>query len=169
MEHHINRGLRWIEKIEIAVLVFSFAAMTALLLADVIGREVFRQGLFGASYYALYFLILSAMLSFDVAIARDAHLRPTAFDGLVPESWDPTMRRIGHVISAVIAMFVIWGAWIFIAETRFFNEHNPTIRLPLWPMQVPLLIGFGVSFLRHLAYAAYPGIAPRKPEAGAEA
>lgn len=169
MQRHIKRILGWVETVEIAVLVFSFAAMTALLLADVIGRELFRQGLFGATYYALYFLILSAMLSFDVAVARDAHLRPTAFDGLVPESWDPAMRRIGHLISAAIAIFVIWGVWIFIAETRFFNEHNPTIRLPLWPMQVPLLLGFGMSFLRHLAYAAFPDIAPRKPEAEVEA
>jgi hypothetical protein len=35
-------------------------------------------------------------------------------------------------------------------------------------MQVPLLLGFGMSFLRHLAYAAYPDIAPRKPVAEAK-
>lgn len=163
MKRHIQRLLGGIEALEIAVLVFSFAAMTAFLLADVIGRELFRQGVFGATYYALYFLILSSMLSFDVAIARDAHLRPTAFDGLVPDSWDPVMRRIGHLLSAGIAALVIWGTWTFIAESRFFNERNLTIRLPLWPMQLPLLLGFGMSFLRHLAYAAFPDIAPRKP------
>lgn len=168
MQRYIKRLLGAIEAVEITVLVFSFAAMTAFLLADVIGREVFRQGLFGATYYALYFLILSAMLSFDVAVARDAHLRPTAFDGLVPALWDPVMRRIGHLLSAIIAFLIIWGVWIFIAETRFFNERNPTIQLPLWPMQIPLLVGFGMSFLRHLAYAAFPDIAPRKPEVGAQ-
>lgn len=169
MKRHIKRGLDWAETVEIAVLVFSFAAMTLLLLADVIGRELFRQGLLGATYYALYFLILSAMLSFDVAVARDAHLRPTAFDGLVPRRWDPAMRRIGHLISAVIAVLVIWGVWIFIAETRFFNERNPTIHLPLWPVQVPLLIGFGMSCLRHLAYCAFPDIAPGHTDAEPQA
>ena len=169
MERQINRILGWITAAEIAVIVISFIAMAALLLADIDGREILRQGLFGASSYALYFLILSAMLSFDVAVARGVHLRPTAFDGLAPQSWDPVLQRLGHLLSAAIAVLVVWGAWIFIAETRFFNETNPTIRLPLWPMQTPLVIGFGLSGLRHLVFAAFPDLAPRKSATEAEA
>ncbi|HPD92442.1 MAG: TRAP transporter small permease [Rhodobacter sp.] len=169
MERQINRLLGWVTRAEIAVIVLSFVAMTALLLADIVGREIVRQGLFGASSYALYFLILSAMLSFDVAVAKGVHLRPTAFDGLVPQAWAPTMERLGHVLSAAIAVLVVWGAWVFIAETRFFHETNATIRLPLWPMQTPLVIGFGLSGLRHCLYALYPGLAPQKPAAEAEA
>ena len=160
MEALAARLLGWLTKAEIAVVVLSFAAMTLLLLADVIGREVFARGIFGASAVALYFLILAAMLSFDLATGRDAHLRPTVFDALLPAAWETGLRRVGHVLGAAIALVVLVACWRFIAETRFFNETNPTIRVPLWPMQVPLALGFGLSALRHLLYAVLPGLAP---------
>ena len=162
MSSVLDRLLKWLSIAELAVIVLCFVAMTSVLLADVGARTIFGSGVFGANFFFFFFLILAAMLSFDVAVCRGAHLRPTVFDALLPEAWDATLRRLGNLLSAGIALLIVWGCWIFVGETRFFGETNPTVGMPLWPVQVPLVVGFGFSALRHLTYAVLPALAPAK-------
>jgi TRAP-type C4-dicarboxylate transport system permease small subunit len=147
------------------IIVFgSFVAMLAAVSADVIGREVFGQGIFGSVKFAVYALILCAMAGFGIATASGSHLRPRFLDRLTSGAVEIPARRIGRIASAAILLGLAWGAWQMIAFSRSINERDITLGWLVWPMQLALPIGFGLSALRHLIYAAQPQLMPKEQE-----
>lgn len=158
------RAITWAER---RVLTLGYLLMTGLLLVDTLGREFFAAGLFGANIYATNALIYAAMAGFGLATASGRHLRPRLADGLVPARWERAVARTGQLVSGLILTVIAATAVQFVALTFSFRERNQVTGLPLWPIQLALPLGFGVSALRHYCYAFWPALAPAEG-AGAE-
>ena len=92
----LQRGLRVAQAAEMAVAVAALLAAAAALVADLLGREAFGQGIFGAQRAAVHFVFLAGMLGFVLAVGRGAHLRVKATDALLPAGWTPWIERIGR-------------------------------------------------------------------------
>lgn len=142
------------------VLAVGYVLMTGLLLIDTLGREFFGKGLFGANIYATNALIFAAMAGFGLATASGRHLRPRVADKAIPAAWRSAAARAGQIASGAILAAIAFAAAQFVWATWDFGESNQVTGLPLWPIQMALPIGFGLSALRHFAYAAWPDLAP---------
>jgi TRAP-type C4-dicarboxylate transport system permease small subunit len=149
---------------EKAIVFVSFLAMLTAVSADVIGREIFGQGVFGSVKFAVYALILCAMAGFGIATASGSHLRPRFLDHLSSGAAEMPARRIGRIASAAILLGLAWGAWQLIAFTRLIEERDVTLGWLVWPLQLALPVAFGLSALRHLIYAAEPRLMPQEQE-----
>jgi TRAP-type C4-dicarboxylate transport system permease small subunit len=156
------RVLSGLQAIEKAVAVSSILGAAAALIADLLGRELFGQGIFGAQRAAVHLTFLAGMLGFVVATDRGEHLRIKATDHLLPPTWSPWIERVGSVLSAVILGVLALHAFGFTMQTRGVGEMSVTLGIPIWPIQAVMVYAFASAGLRHLVYAALPALRPQE-------
>ena len=94
-------GLYWAEAI-LAVTAFSGVALA--LTADVIGRELFGNGIYGAQKFAVYCTAVAGMTGFALVVAKGGHLRPKFFDRIVPQRYDAQANRIADLTAAIAGL-----------------------------------------------------------------
>jgi len=88
--------------LEATVCVVAFFITAGSLMADVLAREFFGNGIFGAQRIAVWSTAIAGLLGFALVTAERGHLRPTFLDGLLPKALEPYIERIGEIVSAVI-------------------------------------------------------------------
>lgn len=162
MQATAKRILDGTVSIEKALAFLTFAVMLSALLADVLGRELFGQGVFGSVRVAVYGLIICAMAGFGIATATNSHLRPKFMDGLFRGALERPAIRFGQLVSAAILFFLTYAAWEMVAFTRLIDEHDTALNIIVWPMQLALPIGFALSGLRHVVFAILPDLIPEE-------
>jgi TRAP-type C4-dicarboxylate transport system permease small subunit len=147
-----------------AVATAFYAALALLLLADVVGREIFSQGIFGAQRVAVFFTIVAGNFGLALATASGAHIRPRVADHWIPERFGPAMDRAADVITASVLLGVAYFACQLVQESFDFETVSPTIDWPIWPVQAVIPFGYAVAALHYLVFALYPALRPRQQQ-----
>lgn len=156
----VQRWLRWLWTIEATVCVLAFAGTALALMADVLAREFFGNGIFGAQRFAVWTNAVAGLLGFAIVTAERGHLRPQFLDGLLPKVLTPRIDRIGEFISTLICLWLAWFAYKFVLSSAQLGERGMAIPIVVWPIQTVLVWMFLSSALRHLAYAVWPVLRP---------
>lgn len=147
-----------------AVATAFYAALALLLLADVVGREIFSQGIFGAQRVAVFFTIVAGNFGLALAAAAGAHIRPRVADHWIPERFGPAMDRIADIITAAVLLGVAYFACQLVRESYDFETVSPTIDWQIWPVQAVIPFGYGMAALHYLIFAIYPPLRPRQQQ-----
>jgi C4-dicarboxylate transporter DctQ subunit len=153
--------------IEATICVLAFTLTATALMADVLARELFGNGIFGAQRFAVWTTAIAGLLGFALVTAERGHLRPTFTDRLVPPSLEPYMDRLGELVSAAICAFLGWYAIGFVESSMKLGERGMAIPIKVWPIQTVLIWMFFSSALRHLIFAARPDLRPEPPKESA--
>jgi len=151
------RGL-WLLEATICVLAFSITAVA--LMADVLGREFFGNGIFGAQRLAVWSTAVAGLLGFALVTAETGHLRPRFADGWLPKAAEPYIDRLADIISAVICIGLGWYAVDFVRNSAALGERGMAISIVVWPIQTVLPWMFLSSALRHVCFAVWPALKP---------
>ena len=77
-------------------------------MADVLAREFFGNGIFGAQRFAVWSNAIAGLLGFALVTAERGHLRPQFADVLLPKALEPHVDRIGELLSAAICLGLAW-------------------------------------------------------------
>jgi TRAP-type C4-dicarboxylate transport system permease small subunit len=158
-----STAARWLSRllgVETALAVAALLGAAAALVADLVGRELLGQGLFGAQRAAVHLCFIAGMFGFVLATARGAHLRVKASDALIPERFGGLVDRLGSMVSVIILLLLAWYGERFVQQTFAVGERSPTLGMPIWPIQTVMLYAFVSAALRHLAYAIDPRLRP---------
>ena len=155
------RGL-WLLEATVCVLAFSITAVA--LMADVLGREFFGNGIFGAQRLAVWTTAIAGLVGFALVTAEGGHLRPRFMDGWLPKSAEPYIGRIGELVSAIDlhrAGLVCGGVRAQLGRARGARHGHPDRRLadPADPAVDVLLVGAAPPVLCDLA-----GLKPEPPQ-----
>lgn len=158
--HAVQKLLRWLWTVEATICVIAFCGTALALMADVLARELFGNGLFGAQRFAVWGNAIAGLLGFALVTAERGHLRPQFADALLPKSLEPHIDRIGELLSAVICLAMAWFAMRFVQSSAALGERGMAIPILVWPIQLVLPWMFFSSALRHLAFARWPALRP---------
>ena len=71
-----RRLLRGLWLLEATICVLAFAITSIALMADVLGREFFGNGIFGAQRLAVWTTAIAGLVGFALVTAEAGHLRP---------------------------------------------------------------------------------------------
>lgn len=165
MQRLAERFLSALFELEKWVAIAAFGVITVVLFADVMGRELFGQGIFWAQRVAVYAATIAGLLGFSLCVAKGGHLRPSSFDKLAPPAWNEALNRIADLVAAAICLFLtVYGA-NFVLNSFNLGERGQAIDMPLWPVQIILPYCFGSAMLRYLVYAGFPALRPVEQEA----
>ena len=156
----IGRALARLQSLERAVAVAAILAAALALIADLVGRELLGQGIFGAQRAAVHLTFIAGMFGFVLAVGSGAHLRVKAADAAVPMHWRASVDRLGSLTSMALLLALAWTSAQFVLETQAIGERSPTLGIPIWPIQALMPYAFFSAALRYLGYAIKPGLKP---------
>ena len=160
MQQAVQKALKWLWTVEATVCVLAFAGTALALMADVLAREFFGNGIFGAQRFAVWTNAVAGLLGFAMVTAERGHLRPSFADKLLPKAVEPHADRIGELVSAVICLGLAWMAVQFVRSSAALGERGMAIPILVWPIQLVLPWMFFSSALRHGVYAVWPALRP---------
>ncbi|MGE0152707.1 MAG: TRAP transporter small permease [Reyranellaceae bacterium] len=143
-----------------------YAALAILLLADVIGRELFSQGVFGAQRVAVYCTIVAGNFGLALAAAAGSHIRPRFADSWVPQAWSAPLDRLADVITGAVFVTVAFFATRLVQESFDFETVSPVIDWKIWPVQAVIPLGYLLAAAHYFIFAAYPALRPRQEQVG---
>lgn len=153
----VLKGLRYLEAF---VCVVAFSTAVVALMSDVLGREVFGHGVFGAQRVAVWATAVVGLVGFALVTADAGHLRPQFADGWLPKSAEPAIGRVADVISALICGFLGVYAVEFVRSSYQLGERGVGITIEVWPLQIILPWMFLSSAFRYLCFAVFPALKP---------
>lgn len=166
-ERNAGRVLAVLGRVERAVAVTAFAALVAILFADVLSRELTGSGLVWARQLAVYSNLLLTMFGIGVASADGAHLRPRFADRWLPRAWDAGLDRTAEALMSAFCLAFAAVAVAAVLETHALAERSPLPAWQVWPFQAVIPAVFCAAALRHALHAAFPRLRPVDPGAGA--
>ncbi|MBL4907174.1 MAG: TRAP transporter small permease [Sneathiella sp.] len=152
----VERALRVQYKIEAGVTTLAYGAATISLLADIIGREVFQHGIWGAPRFAVYAAIIAGFLGMALAAADNSLIRPRLLDFVIPPEMEEGINRLADLVSAILYGGLFYLAVLFVWETYDNGDVAPVLDWPLWPIQLILPYTFLSVSLRYFAHAVLP-------------
>jgi TRAP-type C4-dicarboxylate transport system permease small subunit len=158
----------------IAVAAFGFIA--AILLLDVIGRELVgpvarlvgfdpgATGIFAAQKLSVFALVIGSFAGIGIATATGSHIVPRFAHGWAPAEWGPALDRLADVLTALFLLAVVWFGFTFVASSMKTDLRAPVLDWPVWPIQLSIPLGFLSAAGRYLLYAVWPPLKPDAPE-----
>jgi len=166
---------RW-HRIECRVASVAFTLIAALLIVDVVGRELLAPalravglpigatGIPGGQKIAVYAMVIGAFCGIGIATATNSHLVPRVGFGWVPQRWSGTVGRLGDLFTAGFMFAVAWFGIQFVLDSRATGMRAPVLGWEVWPFQLAIPAGFASAAVRYLAFAWFPGLKPPPPE-----
>ncbi len=152
--------LRLLFRAEATVAVVALAAIVIALTLDLAGREFFGKGVFTAQRFAVYCMIVCAMLGFALAVSWGAHMRIGGLERLFSATWSHAFNRLADVVSCGACLFLAYWSARFVAVSYEQQAIGMSIEIVLWPIQSILVWSFLSSALRYAVYAAWPVLRP---------
>lgn len=147
-------------RVEAVLAAIAYAIVAALLLGEIIARELFYTSIWGSQKMAVFGAIVAAFLGLALATAANAHLRPQFADNWFPAAWRPAVGRAGDLLSCAIYASLCVVAALYIADTYANGDRAAVLYWPLWPIQLVIPYAFASSAFRHLAFAVRPDMKP---------
>lgn len=171
--------LRGWHRAECAVAVACFGFIAAVLVIDVLGRELYgpllralglpvgATGLYGSQKLAIFALVIGSFAGIGIATATGAHLVPRIAFGWVPARWGPAMDRLADLVTGAFLLVVAEYGVVFVQASRASGVLAPVIDVSAWPVQAAIPLGFASAALRYLVFAAWPDCRPAPPDRAA--
>ncbi len=145
-----------------AVATVFYATLALLLLADVLGRELFGHGIFGAQRVAVYCTIIAGNFGLALAAAAGSHIRPRLADTWLPAAWSPALDRVADLLTGTVFLVVAFYATKLVEESFGFETVSPVIDWKIWPVQAVIPLGYVLAAAHYFIFAAYPALRPRQ-------
>jgi len=153
-------------RLEAGVTVLAYGAAALSLLSDIIGREVFEQGIWGAQRFAVYAAIVAGFLGMVLAAAENSLIRPQMLDFVIPVEMEDGFNRVSDLVSALLYGGLAYLSVNFVWETFINGDTAPVLDWPLWPIQLILPYAFLSVSLRFSLQSFDPSLKLNKEIGG---
>lgn len=152
--------LHTLRRVELVVTFAAFVVLATVIFADVVIRELTGTGLAWAREVGVYANVVVTLVGIGLASDAGAHLRPRFADRWLPAAWEPTLLRVGEILTTLFCLSFAYIALRVVLETRDLDERSVVLRMAVWPVQAVLPLAFVLTAVRHAAFARWPSLAP---------
>ena len=130
------------------------------LIADVLGREFFGSGIFGAQRFAVWATAISGSIGFALVTAEGGHLRPHSRQ-VAAQGARAHIDRIADLVSAIdLHRPGLVYAYDFVQSAYRLGERGMAIPIKVWPIQLILPWMFFSSAVRHIMFFLLAALRP---------
>lgn len=156
--------LKRLLQVETLVAGLFYALAASLLFADVIGREVFSQSIWGSQRSAVLLANGAALIGISVAVSLNRHIRPSLLDFAAPKTMVPGIKRVGSLISSVVMFSGAYFALLLVLGNKDMGFTTPPLKLEIWIPQLALPYGLASAGLKYFVFAFLPDLEPEESE-----
>ncbi len=151
----LQRLEQWISVLERAAVVVSFVGLILLGCLQIILRNVFASGLFGADEILRHLVLWIGFFGASLATREQRHLRIDLLSRVLPPRYQPWLDGVTNLLALVGCVMLAQAAWAFVSE-EFMANTVLTVGLAAWIVQSIMPLGFclmACRFAVHLATA----------------
>ena len=141
-----------------------YASAAAILLSDVVAREIFADSIWGGQRIAVILANAAGLIGIAVALQLNRHIRPTIMQFKLKGAFEQMRIRAGHIFAAIVFGLATYYATILMLENRDMGFTTPPLDLKIWIPQLSLVYGLGSTTLRCFIYAIVPAFEPSSEE-----
>ena len=142
-----DRVLTWIEN---SLAGLALGGATVIAIAGVIMRYVFGNGIFWSEEAVIFLVILSTFIGAVITLRHNEHVNVDIIPTLLGERGKWVFAMIGAFLLVVYCAVIGAYAWVLIFEPAARNTITPSLKLPLWVVELSLPIGLTLMFLRSI-------------------
>lgn len=136
------------------LLMFFLLVMVAINFADVMGRHLFNQPIYGIHDLTEHLMALTVFCGLPLVTMAGLHLAVDILDNFLSK---PYMRWWGHVVIVVMVVILALISWTFLQsslEAASISDVSSELRLPRGPLYLFISISALLSALG-LLYQSY--------------
>ena len=153
-----------LHNLESAISIAAYLIIAALLMTDVVLRELFSSSIAGTQRIAVFFMIATGFLGMGLAADYGRYLRPQFADGLIPKAYSSFASRIGSMVMAMTFFYFSWLGGGFVKSSWEFGELARSVNFPLWMVQLVVPYAFFSVGIRYLVYSIWPELKPEQTD-----
>jgi TRAP-type C4-dicarboxylate transport system permease small subunit len=150
-------GDRVASTLEVALAV-AFIAAVCLNFANVIGRYVVGESIFGADEMQVFVLVWMAFLGAAIVAWRGQVLRMDVLARRFPPSLRALLEAAELAVVAILAAFVCVRSSLYVAQVFAFGQVSDLAEIPMWIPHGAVAVGFGlialINVFRLIAFVA---------------
>jgi len=124
---------RWASRTLGAVTALTLFAMMLLTFADVSGRYLLRQPVYGGYEVTEFLMGILIFSGLPILCAREGHVAIDVFDSFIPKKWRRRHLAVVNLISAVVLGILSWRMLMQALELWRNNEVTMTLKIPHGP------------------------------------
>ena len=145
MTHPLRATIRWLCRFAEAVAIVALIAATALIMLQIVAREVFVAGVSWADELARYAGLTVVFMGVPALLARDEHVKVDMFLNMMR----PRARHFVSVTNDVL--MVVFGAMFLVAGWQFMQRAarfaTPALGMPNLIFYLPAIVGMTLMLL----------------------
>ncbi len=139
-----------INTLEVGSLIFGVGALSALLITNVIAREL-SKSIYFAEEISEFLVIFTTFIGLSYGVRKARHIRMGAFLDLMPASVEKVFIIIISVVSAAVMFFMANASVEYLMHSMKMGHTTPALRLPYWIFYIIVPVGFfmaGIQYIR---------------------
>ncbi|MFM1987458.1 MAG: hypothetical protein RJA99_415 [Pseudomonadota bacterium] len=146
-----------------AVAMAMLAVVTAMILLQVVGRELLASGMPWADEIARLGGLGLIFLTAPLLLARDLHVKVDYFANLLPASAQGGLRRLVDLLTVLFCGLFLVAGWFFLQRAGRFS--TPALSLPNLAFYTPAIVGVALLALVAVHRLLSPPVVPAGPSA----
>jgi TRAP-type C4-dicarboxylate transport system permease small subunit len=139
-----------VNSFEVFSLVVCVGALTILLIANFIARELFTS-IYFAEEISEFLVIFTTFAGVSYGVRRARHIRMGAFLDMMPPFVQKILIIIISAVSAFVMFFMAHVSYNYLLHALHKAHETPALKLPYWIFYVIVPMGFfmaGIQYLR---------------------
>ena len=142
----------WLGRLALWLLLLGTLGMIAAMLvgvADVVGTEFLGRPVLGTLEFTESTMVLVVFGALAYAQERRAHIRVELLYSLVGPRGKSFMEAVTHIVAFIFFALVAWQGYVELLYSWEIKESTMgSVRFPLYPARVLLLLGVALLLLR---------------------
>lgn len=127
------------------VAIWALIGITALIMAQVVARELFALGLPWADELARYLGLCVIFLVVPILLANDEHVKVDMFLNMMPSGPKRIVRIANELLNVAFGALFLFAGWLFMQRAWKFS--TPAIGMPNLVYYLPATIGMTLMLL----------------------
>ena len=133
------------ENLEEIVMVILLAALSLVMIAQVVARYVFKSGFTWAEEFCRYCFVYSGMFSAGYCIRKKVAIRVDALYGFFPKAVKIVIDYAGKLLLTGVYAYLAYGSIGLIRST---TSISTAMQLPMQYVYAAIPMGFGLGAIR---------------------
>ena len=128
----------------------ALALATLIAIAQVLLRTIFDIHLYWSEETIVYLIIYSTFIGAVVTLRHNEHISINVFEPFVGKVGKRRLEILGVSVMIVYLVVVGFFAWMLLFEPFSSATVTPTLKLPLWVVELAVPLGFTLMLLRSI-------------------
>ena len=157
----IDVVLRLVNKILIVVAAIGLVLIAVIIGSDVFGRGLFNTSIIGVAEVVANTLVIIAFLQLPYTVHVGGMLRSELIDMLAPRPIARLLRLVGYLLGALFFGLIAWAEWGHMISSWVTGEFegHVSFAVPVFPSRLVIVAGSILAVLTYLLLAILAAIA----------